>query len=49
MGAFLFRAVTSGVGRAGRLTRVRREVAGLTGLAGAARATWAFLADRDGL
>jgi hypothetical protein len=42
MGAFLFRAVTRGAKRAGPLTRVRREVAGL---AGAARATWAFLAD----
>lgn len=37
MGASLFRA--------GRLARVRREVAGL---AAAARATWAFLADRAG-
>jgi hypothetical protein len=46
MGAFLLRPTAGDRGRTGPLARARRRVAELVG---AARATWAFLGDRDEL
>ncbi len=45
MGAFLLRVTAGDPRRGGPLARARR---GAAGLADSARATWAFLADRDG-